>query len=61
MKHINIGPDLYQQFLKYTTSSISCNAIVVVKILVFRVAVVIDLVVTSSDNACLCSLNGVAV
>ena len=28
---------------------------------VIRVAVVIDLVVTSSNNACLCSLNGVAV
>ena len=31
------------------------------KIVFIRVAVVIDLVVTSSNNSCLCALNGVAV
>ena len=31
------------------------------KIVVIHVAVVIDLVVTSSNNVCLCALNGVAV
>ena len=31
------------------------------KIVVIRVAVVIDLVVNSSNNECLCALNGVAV
>ena len=31
------------------------------KIVVIRVVVVIDLVVTSSNHACLCSSNGVAV
>ena len=30
-------------------------------IVVIRLAVVIDLVVTSSNNACLCALNGVTV
>ena len=32
-----------------------------IKKVFIRVAVVIDLVVTSSNNACLCALNGVAV